>query len=118
MSQNITRAEAQARAELVSVDSYTIALDLGSVAAEAAATFGSTTSVRFTATSTGEPTWIDLIADEVVSAELNGVPLGVEGYDGARLLLPALAVNNELVVRARCRYMNTGEGLHRFVAIL
>ncbi len=112
MSQNITRAEAEERAELVSVDSYTIALDLGGVAAGAAATFGSTTSVLFTSTSPGESTWIDLIADEVVFAELNGVPLDVEGYDGARLLLPALALSNELVVRARCRYMNTGEGLH------
>ncbi|MDH3957881.1 MAG: aminopeptidase N [Actinomycetota bacterium] len=115
MSQNITRAEAQERAELVSVDSYAIALDMGSVAAEDAATFGSTTSVQFTSTSPGEPTWIDLIADEVVSAELNGVLLDVQGYDGARLLLPAPARSNELVVRARCWYMNTGEGLHRSV---
>ncbi|MFD1048683.1 aminopeptidase N, partial [Kibdelosporangium lantanae] len=31
------------------------------------------------------------------------------------ITLPDLAETNELVVRAKCRYMNTGEGLHRFV---
>ena len=36
-------------------------------------------------------------------------------YDGTRITLTDLAADNELVVRASCRYMHTGEGLHRFV---
>ena len=51
----------------------------------------------------------------MLSAELNGRELDVTGYDGARLALTDLVAENELVVRARCRYMSTGEGLHRSV---
>ena len=50
------------------------------------------------------------------SATLNGAPLDVSGYredDG--IALPELAAENELRVSALGRYMNTGEGLHRFV---
>ena len=36
-------------------------------------------------------------------------------YDGTRIALDDLAPDNELSVRAHCRYMHTGEGLHRFV---
>jgi aminopeptidase N len=111
---NLTRAEAMARADLICVDSYRIAVDLRD-AATGSATFGSETTVLFTCHRPGAGTWIDLIADEVVSAELNGRALDVGGRCGARLPLPDLAAENELVVRARCRYMTTGEGLHRLV---
>ena len=50
------------------------------------------------------------------SATLNGTALDVSAYredDG--IALPGLAAENELVVVATGRYMNTGEGLHRFV---
>ncbi len=90
-----------------------IALDLREV--ESDATFVSTSTVRFAAREPGASTWIDLLAEEVLSAELNGRALDVSGYDGARLALADLAAENELVVSARCRYMNTGEGLHRSV---
>ncbi|MGW7533019.1 aminopeptidase N [Amycolatopsis sp. NPDC054798] len=109
-SPNLSRVAAQQRAALLAVESYRILLDL-----TGDATFSSTTTVRF-ASARREPTWIDLIADRVHSATLNGVPLDVSGYreeDG--LALPELAETNELVVHAECRYMNTGEGLHRFV---
>ncbi len=113
MSENITRSQAVARAELIRVHSYVIALDLREV--ESSPTFASTSTVRFAARELGASTWIDLLAEEVLSAELNGRPLDIGGYDGARLELADLAADNELVVSARCRYMNTGEGLHRSV---
>jgi aminopeptidase N len=40
----------------------------------------------------------------------------VSSYDEEQgIPLPALAETNELVIDARCRYMNSGEGVHRFV---
>ena len=113
VSENITRSQAAARSELLAVHSYEIALDLRAVETEA--TFDSTSTVRFTVREPGASTWVDLIAEEVTSAHLNGRPLDVSGYDGARLALTDLVAENELVVTARCRYMNTGEGLHRSV---
>ena len=56
------------------------------------------------------------MGDGVSSATLNGTALDVSGYredDG--IALPDLAAENELTVVATGRYMNTGEGLHRFV---
>ncbi|WP_199442393.1 aminopeptidase N [Umezawaea beigongshangensis] len=114
---NLTRDQAQQRAQLLEVDSYRIALDLtdggGKPGSE---TFRSTTEVAFRSRETGASTWIDLVAATVHRAVLNGVELDVSGYreeDG--IALPDLAEVNELVVDADCRYTNTGEGLHRFV---
>ncbi|MCU0262258.1 MAG: aminopeptidase N [Candidatus Nanopelagicales bacterium] len=113
MAHNITREESATRAGLLDVESYRIALDLREV--ETSHTFASTSTVRFAVREPGSATWIDLLADEVLSAELNGRALDLSGYDGGRLALVDLAADNELVVRARCRYMTTGEGLHRSV---
>jgi aminopeptidase N len=114
---NLTRADARTRAEMLDVDSYTVALDLTDGAAgPGETTFRSTTTVRFRCASPGAASWIDLIAAEVRTATLNGVALDVTGYDEEKgIALPDLAAENELVVDADCRYMNTGEGLHRFV---
>jgi aminopeptidase N len=113
MSENTTRSESVARAELLEVQSYVIAVDLREV--ESSATFVSTSTIRFAARQPADSTWIDLLAEEVLSTELNGRALDVTGYDGARLELADLEAGNELVVSARCRYMTTGEGLHRSV---
>jgi aminopeptidase N len=114
---NLTRGQAQQRAGLLVVDEYAIVLDLTDGAGKPGdATFLSTTTVRFACTKPGETSWIDLVAADVRSATLNGTELDVSGYcedDGIEL--PDLTEQNELVVVADCRYMNTGEGLHRFV---
>ena len=114
---NLTREQAEQRAALLEVQSYVVELDLsagaGGVEVE---TFGSTTTVRFRSNQTGADTWIDLMADEVHGAVLNGVELDVSDYDESTgIRLPGLAAENELVVRADCSYTNTGEGLHRFI---
>ncbi len=109
---NLTRAEAASRAAHLDVQSYDILLDLTSDGP----TFGSTSTVRFTSTDPGQPCWLDLIAEEVESVTLNGAPVDPdEAYDGARVALTGIAEQNEVTVVARCSYMTTGEGLHRFV---
>ena len=114
---NLTREQAAQRAELIDVDAYAVGLDLtdgGGNPGEG--TFRSTTTVRFGCSRPGESSWIELVAAGVRSATLNGAKLDVSGYDEADgIALPDLAERNELVVDADCRYMNTGEGLHRFV---
>ena len=112
-STNLTHAECRARAAALTVASYRVELDLSKAADPAAATFPSRSTVVFT--SRGGPTWIDLIADRVTAARLDGHELDVTGYDGARLTVSAADGPHELVVEAECRYSRTGEGLHRFV---
>jgi len=108
---NLTRIEAQERKALVSVHSYDVTLDLTT----GPETFGSTTTVRFTATP-GVSTFIDAITRTVHSVTLNGVTLDPASVsDGVRIQLDDLAAENELTVVADGMYTNTGEGLHRFV---
>ncbi|KTR06859.1 aminopeptidase N [Curtobacterium luteum] len=109
--ENLTRIEAQERANVVDVQSYDVELDL----TRGAETFGSTTRVRFTATA-GASTFIDAITKTVHSVTLNGTALDVAAVnDGVRIQLDGLQEQNELVVVADALYTNTGEGLHRFV---
>ncbi|RKN37634.1 aminopeptidase N [Streptomyces hoynatensis] len=111
---NLTREEARQRAQLLSVDSYDIALDISG--AQDGGTFRSETTVRFTARAAGE-TFADLIAPAVHEVVLNGTPLDpAEVFADSRIALPAVAEGaNELRVVADCAYTNTGEGLHRSV---
>jgi aminopeptidase N len=73
--------------------------------------FGSQSTVRFSSRQPGASTFVELVG-ELVEATLNGRPVGP--LDGNRLHLPDLAEDNVLLVRARCAYSRTGEGLHRF----
>jgi aminopeptidase N len=108
---NLTRNEAIERAALVTVDRYRIELDL----TRGDKTFRSVTTVEFEALP-GADTYIDLAADRVDRAVLNGHEIDMSGYDESTgIPLVGLARNNVLVVEADCRYSNTGEGLHRFV---
>ena len=108
---NLTRAEAGERAELLTVSSYDVTLDL----TKGATVFGSTTVVKFSAVE-GSSSFIDAITDTVHSVTLNGTELDPAAVsDGVRIQLPGLAAENELTIVADAPYMNTGEGLHRFV---
>ena len=111
MLPNLTRNEAIERAALVTVDRYLIELDLTS----SDKTYRSNTTVEFEALP-GADTYIDLAADRVHSAVLNGHTIDISGYDESTgIPLNGLAQHNVLVVSADCRYSHTGEGLHRFV---
>ncbi|MGQ0482848.1 MAG: aminopeptidase N, partial [Pseudonocardia sp.] len=118
---NLTRTAAEQRAALLTVPgstiTYDIALDLTDGSGRPGETeFDMVTTARFGCAEPGASSWIDLVAASVAGARLNGVELDVSGYredDG--IALPELAAENELTVIARGRFMNTGEGLHRFV---
>ncbi len=108
---NLTQDQARERAALVTVDSYRIDLDLTTDER----TFRSTTTVEFNALA-GADTVLDIAADTIRSASLNGHDIDVSGYDESTgIALRGLAEHNVVIVDADCRYSNTGEGLHRFV---
>ncbi|CAN5360310.1 aminopeptidase N [soil metagenome] len=113
---NLTQDQAAERAALVTVDSYRISLDLtDGTGAPGERTFRSVTTVEFDAPA-GADTYLDLAADVIHSASLNGHELDVSGYDESTgIALRGLAEHNVVVVDADCLYSNTGEGLHRFV---
>ncbi|WP_020502596.1 aminopeptidase N [Sciscionella marina] len=109
---NLTRDQAQQRAALLDVESYAIELDL----TPDADTFRSRTTVRFSSATVGASSWIDIVAPQVLRAELNGVELCLDDYrEDEGIALHDLAERNELTVEADCAFMTTGEGLHRFV---
>src|SRR5674476_1670327 len=110
---NLTRAEARERASLLSVAAYDVALDLTT----GPTNFRTRSTVTFTAAREGASTFIDLIAASVEQITLNGESLEpATHFDGVRVQLPALrSGDNQLTVDATGVYMNTGEGLHRFV---
>ncbi|MFF7384294.1 aminopeptidase N [Streptomyces griseoluteus] len=112
---NLTREEAQQRADLLSVDSYEIDLDLSG--AQEGGTFRSVTTVRFDVAESGAESFIDLVAPAVREVTLNGDALDpAEVFKESRIALPGLLQGrNILRVVADCAYTNTGEGLHRFV---
>ena len=107
---NITRLEASERSAVVQAQTYKIELDLST----RDDTFSSKTTVHFTAREDNS-TWIDFIAPKVQSIELNGESLDTGTHDGFRIPLHNLKTHNVLIVEAEAAYMNTGEGLHRFI---
>jgi aminopeptidase N len=109
-STNISRLEASERSAVVQAQNYDVELDLST----RDDTFGSRTTVRFTARE-GNSTWIDFIAPKVQRIELNGESLDTSIHDGFRIPLRNLKSHNVLLVEAEAAYMNTGEGMHRFI---
>ena len=108
---NLTRDEARERSANVDVSSYEHTLILTGVGES----FRVRSRIRFTASS-DSTTFIDAITASVERVRLNGTDLDLaEVVAPARITLPGLAAENELIVDAHFSYMNTGEGLHRFV---
>ena len=108
---NLTREEAADRAAIISVDSHAITLDLTT----SESTFATTSTITFSAKG-GESTFVDFIGESVEEVLLNGTALDpAEVFVDHRIQLDGLAEDNTVTIRATGRYMNTGEGLHRFV---
>ncbi|MBU2076081.1 MAG: aminopeptidase N [Actinobacteria bacterium] len=105
----LQRSEAQARADLLVVDSYDVTLDLAS----SEETFGSVT--RIALTSHGGSTFLDLKPASVRSITLDGRAVDVDLLRDGRVPLTLDAGRHELVVDAVMRFRNDGEGLHRSV---
>ena len=110
---NLTRDEARERAALLTVAAYDVTLDLTT----GPTSFRTRSAVTFSSIEEGASTFIDLIAPSVELIRLNGETLDpATHFDGVRVQLPALRSGvNELTIDATGAYMNTGEGLHRFV---
>jgi aminopeptidase N len=106
----LLRTEAQTRAALLDVLSYSVALDV----TRGAESFRSTTVIRFDCAEPGADSFVDIEPGTLLRAELNGRRLDPAALDGNRLPLPALAAGNELLVEADMPYSHTVEGLHRF----
>ncbi len=106
---NITRDEAHARSQLLSTHQYRVTVDLTG----SPSTFTSTSTITFG--SAAGAAFVDLIADSIVEATLDGDPLDSSGFNGERLGFAVAEGDHVLTVTAVCRYSNTGEGLHRFV---
>ena len=112
-SENLTRSEAQERSSFLTTSHYDVTLDL----TQGPKSF-ITQSTIYVNSSQARDTFVDLIAPEVLSIILNGEELSDPSarFDGARVHLPALKVGqNVITIKAKGAYMNTGEGLHRFV---
>lgn len=114
---NLTQVEATERARLLDVTGYDISLDLSSaVLAADGRTFRSRTEVRFRCAEPGASTFIEVAADAVRSATLNGAPVDLSDWSAEKgLTLSGLDSENTLVVDADFGYSNSGQGLHRTV---
>lgn len=109
--ENLTRIEAIERRKIIDVSAYEVDLDLTT----GPEIFRAVTTVHFDATP-GAESFIDLIASEVHEVTLNGENLDAQTiYRDSRVNLPNLAESNTLKIVSDQLYMNTGEGLHRFV---
>ncbi|MDR1833992.1 MAG: aminopeptidase N, partial [Propionibacteriaceae bacterium] len=113
---NITRAESQERGLLVQTHQYQVLLDLsgrriGGIDPERQ--FLSTTAIRFEQLAPAR-TFVNLIADEVISANIDGTNLDSRDFHDDKVFFEVGPGTHDLVVSAVCRYSRTGEGLHRF----
>ncbi|WP_182354232.1 aminopeptidase N [Flaviflexus huanghaiensis] len=105
--ENLTRSEAVERAAAITTERYRVELDL-----RGGDTFSSITTIEFAATAA--ETFVDLIGS-VNSITLNGEHIDPSAHTDSRIHLTGLRDTNTLVVDATCRFMNTGEGMHKFV---
>jgi len=107
---SLTVDEARARAALIHVERYEIAVDLtGLLDGDA---WRAQSTVRFSCREPGASTFLDCDA-EVEQVVLNGVAL--EGAAGPRVELPGLAADNVAVVRSVQRRTSQRTGVHRAV---
>ena len=119
MYANITREEAAARSALVSTRNYHVTVDLtgrlpdGTALPEPDATFGATSVINFS--SKAGDTHVDVIAERILDARLDGTPIDVSGFEGTRLPLRLTEGDHRLAITAIHRFSRSGEGLHRFV---
>jgi aminopeptidase N len=109
---SLSREEAEARAAIVEVDRYDIAVDMrGLFDGEVLA---STSTITFRCSEPGASTFVDCVA-EVRSATLNGRELDLSGVEGGRIPLADLQADNVLVVSTTQSDTGSGAGILRTV---
>ncbi|HWB36163.1 MAG TPA: aminopeptidase N, partial [Rugosimonospora sp.] len=114
---NLTQVEASERAALLDVRHYDVSLDLtDGTGGPGERLFRSRTRVEFDCAEPGATTFVEIAAEELRSATLNGAPLDTAEWTAeAGLTLPDLAAANVLEVDADFAYSTSGQGLHRSV---
>jgi aminopeptidase N len=113
--ENLTRDEAAQRAAQLAVPRTVVHLDLSGGSAEGARTFEARSELHLDVRIPG-PSFIDVVADTVHSATLDGSPLPASASTGTRVMLPELTIGSHVVViEATMPYRRDGRGLHRFV---
>ena len=108
---NISRSEALERSTYLTVDSYDVFLDVTSPGE----TFFARSTIKFNCSKTGYDTFIDAVANRVISATLNGSPVDTNGFDGQTIFLNNLQTENTLIIEVETPYSKTGEGLQKSV---
>ena len=106
---NISRNEALERSSHLSVESYEVFLDVTGTGD----TFFARSTVKFTCSQIGYDTFIDTVAERVISATLNGSPVDTNSFDGESIYLKNLQSENALVIEVESLYSKNGEGLQK-----
>ncbi|MGE5137491.1 MAG: aminopeptidase N [Gemmatimonadota bacterium] len=110
MAGGLTEAEAAARAALLQVGSYAVALDFGADPG----VVSSRSDIRFSCREPGATGFADLTMAAMTGAALNGRPLGQAALAGGRLRLDGLAAANALTVSAQSPRSASGPALSWF----
>src|SRR5215469_10664369 len=110
MHTGTTADEAAARSRLITVDSYSVYLDL----THGGETAWSRTEIRFRSREDGATTFADLDAVAVRELVLNGQHLDPETVRHGRVPLSDLAAENTLMVDATVSLSNSGGGLTQY----
>jgi aminopeptidase N len=108
---NLSRAEATVRANAIAVKDYSVSLDFTT----GDQTFLSRSVINFDRISDVTETFLDVVAQSVISAQLNGRDLDLANFDGESFFLTDLQAHNTLDIQVVALYSNTGEGLQRSV---
>lgn len=111
MTENLKREEARRRAKLLSLDGYTIDLDV-SEATSKATTFGVVSRIELKAAERAD-TFLDFIGADVSSVKIDDADVPFT-FDGARVAVEIPEGHHAVEVAGRGIYSTTGEGLHRF----
>lgn len=109
---NLTEAEAAARAARVSGVRYTLDLDL----AAGSESYSGTLRAEFAARTGGAPLFVDFTGKRLASVVLNGKTIESPAWNRHRLALPdeLVAAENVLEIRYENDCSHTGSGFHRF----
>lgn len=92
---------------------YHVTVDLRNAVSDPDEGFTSQSIITFSAVP-GAATFLDFVGESVQRVNLNGRDLPID-YQGARIELPELQAENQVLITATARYSRSGEGLHRYV---
>jgi aminopeptidase N len=109
---NLTVAEATARAERISNVRYALDLDITA----RAETYRGLLTAEFDAKKSGPPLFVDFTGKSIVELVLNGERIASPEWNRHRIALPESKIHakNKLEIRYENAYSHTGSGFHQF----